>query len=531
MRRARHTTLISALTAAAVLIPGVAFFGLGSRQLAREAAALREAAVREASYTARQLATRVAVRLEELRDTESERPYLHYWPQFLSRGETCSGLKLRSSPLARGKLPKTILAHFQIDPQGRLAGPRTDADLGALALEPAPAMAPLERPVLAAVGPAPAPGVGVPHAEEGVQVSPFRWQTGRWRGAPTLFALRRVQLGAGSYTQGFAVNGMCLSHWRMSDGGLPASLMPGHPQGEGDAPVPIAGAEWIVRVDVTPGLHAAELRVADLRRQFHKTFGGGLLGALVAGGCVIALVHRSGRLAEERARFATTAAHELRTPLAGIQLHGEMLAHALGNPVRVRDYAQRITDEAERLGRLVANVLAHTQGEERRLPLGLEPGDLGAAVREALLLVEPIVARAGASLDLEIEPDLPLVAFDRDALHQIVRNLVDNAEKHTRDADDRRIEVQIGQDGSPGGTPRARIAVCDHGAGVPPSRRRALFSPFARPDRESRAAGLGLGLSVVRTLARAHGGDVGYEETPGGGATFVVWLPIARREA
>ena len=94
---------------------------------------------------------------------------------------------------------------------------------------------------------------------------------------------------------------------------------------------------------------------------------------MLAGVCLVVLIRRSERLAEERSRFAAAAAHELRTPLAGIRLHGEMLALSLGNPSRVTEYAGRITDEAERLTRLVSNVFNYTQVDQKRLRIQTEP--------------------------------------------------------------------------------------------------------------------------------------------------------------
>jgi signal transduction histidine kinase len=114
------------------------------------------------------------------------------------------------------------------------------------------------------------------------------------------------------------------------------------------------------------------------------------------------------------------------------------------------------------------------------------------------------------------------VVFDRDAVHQIVRNLVDNAEKYARAAPDRRIDVRLAA-----GAASVALTVRDRGPGVPPERRRALFQPFSRPGGGVPVEGLGLGLSVVRSLADAQGAHVSYHEAAGGGAMFVVAFPVA----
>jgi signal transduction histidine kinase len=543
-----HTRWAFALTAAAVLIPAGAWYLIGARQLAREAEQLLEVARHESSSSAERMAAHLAIRLEELVDFESNRPYVHYWRQYVSRGETCADPRVRWSPLAWGKRHKLIAAHFLLDQHGRITSPERSVDVQAIDFADPTASAsrspglPTSAPDAhygSIAGPPPAASVpaamivpapvtpDVPRAEpdQSAQVTPFRWQTGSWEGKPALMAVRQVIGSADTSVQGFVVDSNGLSHW-LYELGSPATLLPGEPRGETDARVPILGATWHIQVEPAPRLERAVKRAALLSRQFHQSYFGGVLGAMLAGFCLVVLIRRSERLAEERSRFAAAAAHELRTPLAGIRLHGEMLALSLGNPRRVTEYAARITDEAERLTRLVSNVFSYTQVDQKLLRIHTEPGDIGQAVREALTLVQPIVERMGAAIVLRVECDLPAVSFDKDAVHQMVRNLVDNAEKYSRGCSDRRIEIEVTS------TPDAALlTVRDHGPGISPADRTGIFQPFSRHARSTEISGLGLGLAVVRTLALAHGGRVDYRDADGGGSAFTVRFPIVQTEA
>ena len=135
---------------------------------------------------------------------------------------------------------------------------------------------------------------------------------------------------------------------------------------------------------------------------------------------------------------------------------------------------------------------------------------------------EPALIAAGASLELEVASDLPPVSFDPDALSQILQNLLDNAEKYSRGAADRRLQVRVER-----GTGGARVTVTDHGPGIPPAVARRLFHPFRRAAADGAPEGLGLGLALVQALARAHGGRAAVEAAPGGGTTVTVTLPLA----
>jgi signal transduction histidine kinase len=520
------------LAGAAVLIPCGAWYYLGSRQLERETESLAENARREATSTAERMALHLTVRLEELDDHETNRPFTHYWPQYQVCLPGCTQTTLQWSALARAKRHKLVAAYFQIDELGRVSTPDHKIDVRGLKFT-TPTFANINaetasqiRAIKTSTGPLPPLRAAAPPApDQAARVSSFRWQTGAWRGQSALLGVRQVNTVGTTFTQGFVVDRVALLHFP-SESGLSVELLPGEPTNETEARLPILGAAWHVSVDPTPRLMRAKERAVRLSRQFHQSFFAGTTGAALAGIFLVVLIRRSERLAADRSRFAAAAAHELRTPLAGIRLHGEMLGLSLGNPSRVTEYAGRITDEAERLTRLVANVFNYTQVDQKRLRLQRVSSDLGQTVRAALTLMEPILERSGARLVVTIADDLPRAQLDVDAVHQMVRNLIDNAEKYSRGAIDRHIEVTV-TEGRIDAQATVTLSVRDHGPGVPESDQDLIFDPFSRSSAETDTSGLGLGLSVVRTLARAHDGDVGYVAPATGGAAFVVWFPVS----
>jgi signal transduction histidine kinase len=243
--------------------------------------------------------------------------------------------------------------------------------------------------------------------------------------------------------------------------------------------------------------------------------------AVLAAMLVVFLVARAEALARERSKFAAAAAHELRTPLAGLQLYGDMLADGLGDPNKMRDYARRMSEEASRLGRVVSNVLGFSQLERGNLSVDAKPGPLGEALGELVERARPALERAGASLDVDVPAELT-ARYDRDALTRIVGNLLDNAEKYARGASDRTIKLVAASSGD-----AVEIAVTDRGPGVDAKARPKLFQPFKRGVTADGPAGLGLGLALSQSLARAMGGDLAYRPGVDGGAEFVVRLAKA----
>jgi diguanylate cyclase (GGDEF)-like protein/PAS domain S-box-containing protein len=208
--------------------------------------------------------------------------------------------------------------------------------------------------------------------------------------------------------------------------------------------------------------------------------------------------------------------HELSTPLTVIGGYAEMLADRLDADSGARTGVAAIERNVHNLGRLVA-ALADARG----LGAGgtAVPFDAVAFVGQAVADLTPILDGHRVDLDMTSRP-APVLA-DPVGLSQILTNLVGNATKFTDPGD--LVQVRVGVDKD-----LVRIAVVDHGPGVPPERVEELFGRFARLGSTRR--GLGLGLYLSRAIARRHGGDVVHEHTPGGGASFVVTLPLRTEE-
>jgi signal transduction histidine kinase len=343
----------------------------------------------------------------------------------------------------------------------------------------------------------------------------FAWRAIELSGRPALAALRPVVTPDGAFVQGFVIADDALTGVLRSTPYVRLHRGPG--------PFPIAGTGWSLDVDAgTAASLMAKFQAAQIRRAFRRTFYAGLGAALLAVVALAWLVWRTERLARERSQFAAAAAHELRTPLAGLRLYGDMLAHQLGDPERSRAYARHMSEEADRLGRVVANMLEFTSLERGSLTIKPQPGDLGHAVREFVDQLRPALEVAGCSIQLSIDDDLHLtVPFDRDAVQHIVQNLLDNAEKYSRPSSDRQVDVDVGRLNG-----QAALTVSDRGAGLDARTARHLFLPFERGASGDGPAGLGLGLVLVKALAEAHGGGVTWSPRDGGGTTFCVRLPL-----
>jgi signal transduction histidine kinase len=241
----------------------------------------------------------------------------------------------------------------------------------------------------------------------------------------------------------------------------------------------------------------------------------------------IALVHRTALRAEslskQKSAFVSAVSHELRTPLTTIRMHAEMLAEDLVDDERRPRVYDELASESVRLSRLVENVLEISRLEEGHRPLRASRGDLGTHVAEIARGLTRQVEGRGFRLVVTTSEEPVELAFDAQAVDQIVTNLVENSLKYAADAGDEPIEIVV--DGKP---PFARIRVLDRGPGIPEAERERVFERFHRVERPETAhkPGTGIGLALVRELARAHGGDATAHARGGGGTEICVTLAL-----
>lgn len=250
----------------------------------------------------------------------------------------------------------------------------------------------------------------------------------------------------------------------------------------------------------------------------------GLFTATILGGGALLLLQarRSEREAAQKTSFVANVSHEFKTPLTTIRLYAELLAQGrVPDPRRRDDYLGTIGRETERLARLVGNVLDFSRLEQGRKKYAREEFDLGGFLAGLLDTHEPRLQEAGLALRRELPAETAPVVADRDAVGQIVLNLLDNAAKYAATGG----EVTVTLAGRPGGGREIRVA--DRGPGVPAAHHTRIFEKFHRVDDSLTAekSGTGLGLSIAGQLARGLGGSLRCADNPGGGAVFILHLP------
>ena len=227
------------------------------------------------------------------------------------------------------------------------------------------------------------------------------------------------------------------------------------------------------------------------------------------------------RLARKKDDFISAVSHELRTPLTSIRMYAEMLEkNWVKSKDKAADYYRNMRQESERLSRLIENVLDFSRIQRGRKRYDFSLGDINKSVAGVVEMMRPCAAQNGFSIETHLGR-LGQTTFDADAVTQIVVNLLDNAVKYARNAEDKTIIVRTKADRE-----FTVIEVEDHGPGVPHRQHKKIFEEFYRIGAEStrETTGTGLGLALVKRFAQAHNGFVEIINARPKGAIFRVAL-------
>ena len=241
---------------------------------------------------------------------------------------------------------------------------------------------------------------------------------------------------------------------------------------------------------------------------------------------IVTDLRRQLTLTRQKTDFVSNVSHELKTPLTSIRMFSELLTEGKADPAKQRSFLRIIAAESARLTRLVNNVLDFARIERGEKKYSFRPFDLREVIKEVVDAYRPHLEANGFSLKVEAADEPMLVDGDRDALSQVLVNLLSNAEKYSGERKEICVML-LSNDGC------VDVRVVDRGMGVPRGCEEKIFDKFyrAHDSLSSGIQGSGLGLTLARQIVRAHHGDVLYEPRDGGGSCFILRLPAKRPES
>jgi signal transduction histidine kinase len=289
-------------------------------------------------------------------------------------------------------------------------------------------------------------------------------------------------------------------------GAIPARFRNGPPNGR-----------WIMEVGHREG--SVESLVAGYRRR-NLAIALALNGLILASGwMLLRTARRSRHLAEEQMRFVANVTHELRTPLTVIRGAAHNLKRGIvKDPGGIARYSGLIIEHAESLGVMVEQVLDFS-GDRRAEPVR-QPVELGEVLHDAVTTVQSDARFSNCQIDIHLPANIPVLMGDADALRRAFQNLLENAAKHGGAGQPITVTVVVRDS-------VVEVMVEDRGPGISADEVSEIFTPFFRGNRarSRQVHGSGLGLSLVRETAKAHGGDVAVRSEPNKGSTFTLSLP------
>jgi two-component system, OmpR family, phosphate regulon sensor histidine kinase PhoR len=253
-----------------------------------------------------------------------------------------------------------------------------------------------------------------------------------------------------------------------------------------------------------------------------------LVGTTIAGVvATLVVLYREAYLGRLQTEFVNKVSHDLRTPLTSIRMFVETLQMGrLADPARQKEALGIIAEETARLSALINRLLDWARMESGRRSYDLEPVPVEAVVDAALQAFEPQLVIQPAEVTKSVQPGLPPVLADKEALSEALLNLLQNAHKYTGPT--KKIAVTARRSG-----PTVLIGISDNGPGIRVADQKRIFDKFYRAkDAIDRSIeGSGLGLSMVKHIVTAHAGRISVSSELGEGATFTIALPTVEATA
>ncbi len=232
-------------------------------------------------------------------------------------------------------------------------------------------------------------------------------------------------------------------------------------------------------------------------------------------------------LSERRSRFVSSVTHELKTPLTNIRMYIEMLEQGIARDhEREQEYFRILGSESSRLSRLINNVLEFSKFEKKQTHLDLREGILEEVIQEVKEVMQEKLRQEGFSLKVDTKK-VPPFNYDREAMIQVLINLIDNSMKFGKSSHPREITINVWPE-----TDAVKISVSDTGPGIPRYALKKVFDDFYRVDSDlaRTTGGTGIGLALVKKLITAMGGSLRAENNDGPGCTITISLPAKSAE-
>jgi len=281
--------------------------------------------------------------------------------------------------------------------------------------------------------------------------------------------------------------------------------------------------------ELTLGIKLPGTTLAAMEQHFVRTsfLILGAISLLLAGGLFMTHrnISREMALAKLKSDFVSNVSHELRTPLSLIRLYAETLEMGrLKSEEKYQEYYCIIRKESERLTALINNILDFSRIEAGRKEYDFRETDMKELVHNTLDSYRFQIEQNGFAFEEKIAEDVPPLRVDREAMARSLLNLVNNALKYSQDQ--KFIGVNLFRhNGS------VKLEVVDHGIGIPTEEQHKIFEKFYRVGDPlvHNTKGSGLGLSLVRHIVQAHGGEVAVDSSPGRGSKFTITLPVNPR--